>query len=712
MSIHSLKLNHQKINEISCSLKKKAASLNPFSLVGLDLFRFQQGYLELGKFARQMLLDSFQTMGLLDVPSQEGMSSALSRFYRAALGLLARSVGECEDLPVVGLRRQEYLAQKYPEIRAHLQLLVHCIEHYPQIFLGELTATEVMFPKSSIKKVAGIYKGNPVSDYFNALAAHAALAFIEERRKSLRAGEKIRILEIGAGTGGTSEPVLEAIQPYGSQLEYVYTDISSFFLQYGRSNFEDRYPFMAFDILNIAKDIHDQEFESESFELILATNVLHATPNIKTSLRHVQMLLKPHGWMILNEMTKAQDVLTLTFGLLDGWWLFEDETYRIQDSPLIDAETWRRLFREEGFPQVEILGPDPATGLDLAQNVIVAEKGRPADKYGPGPEPDRSENQGFYILKTPRPAEENPSAGTEYRHCLHYGYGDGDRLEKKKAVAQKYHISLDGNSCIRDHIIFGQHIMPSAAYLEMLYIGTRKLLGYTQGLQVDGVHLPLPMIALPGVSLEGRLKLTPGVDGNHFEIHSKKAHRFRDPYQLNVAGTFREIAETAPETSGLQWDSYEKRLGPREIYAADAILKAGPSYQTIEQIQIQHQTAVSRLRRSPTGEQNRSRFVLEPSIVDGLFATGFYLARMLSAQQKKFFIPVLFERVKIHREIHGNLYYGKATCTSAEKEHLLLNLALIDQRGNQVLSVQGCRLQKIQAEHFYQDSFYRVLFWR
>ncbi len=937
MFVTQAKQHEEQTQALPASLEKLSAVLNPSTLVQADLFRFQDGYLALQRFAHQLLAAAFRDMGILNAEPSATIPPRFTRFYDAARRLLAGSepIGTA---PLDAYRQQTLLAEQYPEIRAHLALLTHCVEHYPPLFREQIQPTQVMFPNSSMAKVEGIYKNNPVADYFNALAAHSILAFIEERVKTLKDGEKIRILEIGAGTGGTSAGVLQAIAAYGNKLEYVYSDVSSFFLMHGRKHFAERYPFVTFQLLDITKDLAAQKLQPDSFELIVATNVLHATPAIKTTLSNVRLLLKTHGWLVLNEMTKAQDLLTLTFGLLDGWWLYEDEHYRIQDSPLLTPETWTRLFREVGFRQVEILGPSATVGLDLAQHVLVAEKSaviakaidqapdeniepvpdtgvkpvneanctfqnetkhmaykhdedleqrlldivlksvesasgiaaqeidedRPFSEYGidsitgielinelnqtlsvflsktalfdyttvaalaayiaeeyggdiaavgekaaatrqatavahnniesevnditaapPNNEDleqrlldivlksvetasgiaaqDIDEDRPFseygidsitgielinelnqtlsvflsktalfdyttvaalaaYIAEaygddiglpaktqteTPVMQTQNPIAEPSAigPHCLHYGFQQqGDWLQGEEVV-QHYRISVEDNNCIRDHVIYGQYIMPSDAYLEMLYIGTRKLLGFTAGLQVENFNLQFPMITFPGTELDCQLKLTPNAKGDRFAIQSKKAGQ-PGAYKVSVDGRFKRITEAASVNQDFRqvWDNFEIKVHPAEIYTPDAILKVGSSYQTIQEIRIQGQTAVSQLTRSPEGELLKNRFVLEPSIVDGLFATGLYFASFLSGGRKNFFIPVLFDKIKVFRELHDDLYYGVVKAASVKADHITLDLMLVDRHGNEALSFQGFHLQKILAEDLKKNA--------
>ena len=43
----------------------------------------------------------------------------------------------------------------------------------------------------------------------------------------------------------------------------------------------------------------------------------------------LQALLRCGGIIIANELTAKTDFLTLTFGLTDGWWLYDDPQWRM-----------------------------------------------------------------------------------------------------------------------------------------------------------------------------------------------------------------------------------------------------------------------------------------------------------------------------------------------------------------------------------------------
>ena len=67
--------------------------------------------------------------------------------------------------------------------------------------------------------------------------------------------------------------------------------------------------------------------------MAIATNVLHATRNIREALRNAKAALKRNGLLVLNETTRKSILATLTLGLVDGWWLYEDENLRFPAHP-------------------------------------------------------------------------------------------------------------------------------------------------------------------------------------------------------------------------------------------------------------------------------------------------------------------------------------------------------------------------------------------
>jgi len=103
---------------------------------------------------------------------------------------------------------------------------------------------------------------------------------------------------------------------------------------------------------------------------VIAANVLHATSNIRHTVRNAKAALKKHGWLLLNEITGTSLFSHLTFGLLPGWWAYEDPEWRVPGSPALTTENWQAVLNSEGFGTVS----HPTWKVQEAgQQVIVAE---------------------------------------------------------------------------------------------------------------------------------------------------------------------------------------------------------------------------------------------------------------------------------------------------------------------------------------------------
>ncbi len=69
----------------------------------------------------------------------------------------------------------------------------------------------------------------------------------------------------------------------------------------------------------------EQGFEAGSYDVVVASNVLHATKRMDVTMSRVRSLLRPGGSLILVEIPPRGAVVGLVAGSLTGWWAHEDE---------------------------------------------------------------------------------------------------------------------------------------------------------------------------------------------------------------------------------------------------------------------------------------------------------------------------------------------------------------------------------------------------
>jgi acyl transferase domain-containing protein/acyl carrier protein len=236
------------------------------------------------------------------------------------------------------------LERELPDYRPVLSLFGRCAGHLDQVLRGRLDPLELVFPEGSTGELADFYEASPYLAVYNRLLRDAMAAVAD----TLPAGRHLRVLEIGAGTGGSTAEILPVLPSQAT--EYVFTDVSSFFLPAARKKFAD-FPFIDYRTLDIESDPVAQGFEPHSFDVIIAADVVHATRDLTETLTNIRSLLAANGMLVMLEVARGARLTEMIFGLLKGWWRFSDRELR-PANPWVDGETWRRLLDGLGFTDV------------------------------------------------------------------------------------------------------------------------------------------------------------------------------------------------------------------------------------------------------------------------------------------------------------------------------------------------------------------------
>lgn len=266
------------------------------------------------------------------------------------------------------------LADAFPALRAELETLGRCGPFLAEVLRGQRDPLSLLFPAGATEGADALYRHSAASFMYNGLVAKIVREAVEEA-----GGERIRILEIGGGTGGTTVHLLPILPK--DRFTYLFTDISPFFTARVAGEFAGHRGFRARP-LDIEKSPGEQGLGGEAFDIVVCANVLHATRDLSQALAHVRSLLAPGGLLVLVEVVRPLGWVDATFGLTEGWWRFDDGQLR-SAYPLISATRWERLLAESGFAGVSAL---PAAGSDgerrYGEVVLVAR--RPSEERSTG----------------------------------------------------------------------------------------------------------------------------------------------------------------------------------------------------------------------------------------------------------------------------------------------------------------------------------------
>jgi len=177
----------------------------------------------------------------------------------------------------------------------------------------------------------------------------------------------VRVVELGAGTGGLTAGVLDAFP--AARTVYHHTDVSTFFFDHAARKFA-AYPFVRTGLLDLERGPAEQGWSAGSYHVVLAGNALHVPHDLDRTLAHVRELLAPGGLLIACEATEHLAWLDVTTMLLADGERFDDQWRG--DHMLLEPSRWDQALRAHGFTDVAVFPEPGSPGEGLAHHVLVA----------------------------------------------------------------------------------------------------------------------------------------------------------------------------------------------------------------------------------------------------------------------------------------------------------------------------------------------------
>ncbi|KAL4789182.1 hypothetical protein BDV19DRAFT_395282 [Aspergillus venezuelensis] len=255
---------------------------------------------------------------------------------------------------------EQLVAMKKPfDDTVDVQLTTAVGENLCRIVRDQIPALEIMLENNMLDRIykygIGFPRGNRIVSRIAQQITHR--------------NADMNILEVGAGTGGATSIILRTIGHSFSS--YTFSDISAGFFENAQIQFKDYASKMKFKTLDIEGDLAQQGYEENSFDAIIASNVLHATKTLDKTLRNVRRLLKPGGYLMLLEVTSEILRIKLMMSGLPGWWLGGDDGRRF--APTISKERWDSLLRSTGFSGVDTIVHDMNDASKHMTSVMVSQ---------------------------------------------------------------------------------------------------------------------------------------------------------------------------------------------------------------------------------------------------------------------------------------------------------------------------------------------------
>ncbi|WP_265593233.1 type I polyketide synthase [Verrucomicrobium sp. BvORR034] len=307
------------------------------------------------------LTQGLRKMGAGDLITAEalGVAPALQPvFGQLMTGLVLRGLVDAKDggyVPTAEFDRvaasaddtlREYVEQHPGHLPEALLCVANCAELTP-ILRGEKEAVQVLFGGSGADLLDQFYGDGLFTCHW--LAAIAAT--VQEAAKALPEGRGLRILEIGAGTGGLASYLLPQLER--GLHSYTFTDISASFFS-GAMQKLAGFPEVEYRAYDLERSPAEQDYELGSYDFVIGTNCVHAVGDVREALGHLRDLLAPGGSLVFMDTASPQLWTETVFGLTSGWWSLTDRELR-PVQPLMEREQWEKVLKEVGFDETASL---------------------------------------------------------------------------------------------------------------------------------------------------------------------------------------------------------------------------------------------------------------------------------------------------------------------------------------------------------------------
>ena len=257
-----------------------------------------------------------------------------------------------------------------PQVAIEIDLIQRTGRNLPQLLAGEVSFFEVAAPRNDTAMLEALYFGSSSVMISNAVFSGVFASITEW------IGRPIKVLEIGAGTGGATSAISHLIEDHCS--EHWFTDISNIFLAAAKRRFP-RLP-LRYEILDANDASAFRRLAAEQFDVVIGANSIHTVSRVRNTLRYIRQVLRPDGVLLLLEAHRIPRWLEFIFGTASEWWTAQDTGDRSL-GPLSSVDQWTSMLLDEVgndaiCPTRDLMSDVAARFYRYSPQIYVVQKGK------------------------------------------------------------------------------------------------------------------------------------------------------------------------------------------------------------------------------------------------------------------------------------------------------------------------------------------------
>jgi SAM-dependent methyltransferase len=278
------------------------------------------------------------------------------------------TLGDGRRFRLAGSLRPALLAAVREATLAHddsnapfLDLLDLAGNAWPRVAAGEVQGERALLGPEHLSLWLRYFSNeNPAYALNNRFAAVAAA------NRLPAGGVPGRVLEVGAGAGGATVALLEALEERGGVsrvASYRLTEPAALLRRRGAREIASRWPDLPLAAAGLDIDAAwaDQGIEPGSVDLVFGVNVFHVADDLGRSLAEARAALAPGGWLVAGECLKPRPdhpvAAEMIFLLLDDFRAVHVDPEVRPAAGFLTPELWVAQLEAAGFSEVELV-PD------------------------------------------------------------------------------------------------------------------------------------------------------------------------------------------------------------------------------------------------------------------------------------------------------------------------------------------------------------------
>ncbi|MCP5005905.1 MAG: hypothetical protein GY941_18505, partial [Planctomycetes bacterium] len=291
--------------------------------------------------------------------------------------------------------------------------------------------------------------------------------------------------------------------------------------------------------------------------------------------------------------------------------------------------------------------------------------------------------------------EFQPKHEKRFKELYFFSQNYQGNFQQEREVSIQYMINPENNVCLREHIVFGEYLFPTDAYIELVYSACKTYFA-VERICLKNVFIVNPLLGFNHKNIYLRVVFQDHGGRLQFNVKSSFSPNYENE-KNHMKGLI--VPNTTKDKNISRYKNNSDFTIEKEFDAVEAMsqsnITVGKFYSTVQKLSFGNSVALGHIKVLNHG----LKFLLDPSVISAGLATtmsyGPYQVGKKYEINGDSFLPYRMEDVSILGSFTESSYICYTEIKKVEKDVVELYFEIIDQACNPVIVVETIRLQRV-----------------